>query len=88
MRCRCRGRFQRRLGTHRNYIGSYQRDFCFELITDISVSGKNGCGGVTVYMTELEHYDIAVRKNGSGYEAVLKLNIGGIKHEQTVLTLP
>ena len=38
-------------------------------------------------MTELEHYDIAVRKNGSEYEAVLKLNIGGIKHEQTVLPL-
>ncbi len=69
------------------FVGIHQRDFCFELITDISVSGENGCGGVTVYMTELEHYDIAVRKNGSGYEAVLKLNIGGIKHEQTVLTL-
>ena len=69
------------------FVGIRQRDFCFELTTDISVSGENGCGGVTAYMTELEHYDIAVRKNGSGYEAVLKLNIGGIKHEQTVLPL-
>ena len=68
------------------FVGIHQKDFRFELRTAVSVSGENG-GGVTAYMTELEHYDVAVRKNGSGYEAVLKLNIGGIKHEQTVVPL-
>ncbi len=64
-----------------------QRDFCFDLQTDISLSGETGEGGVTVYMCENEHYDIAVRKNNGSFEAVLKLNIGGIKHEQTAVPL-
>ena len=41
----------------------------------------------TVYMCESEHYDIAIRKTDKGLEAVLKLNIGGIKHTQTVFQL-
>lgn len=64
-----------------------QRDFCFDLQTDISLIGETGEGGVTVYMCENEHYDIAVRKKSGGAEAVLKLNIGDIKHEQTVVPL-
>lgn len=64
-----------------------QRDFCFDLQTDISLSGETGEGGVTVYMCENEHYDIAVRKNNGSFEAVLKLNIGGIKHEQAAVSL-
>ena len=31
-------------------------------------------------MCENEHYEAAVRKNGSEYEVISKLNIGGIKH--------
>ena len=38
-------------------------------------------------MTENEHYDIAVRKGENGYEAVLRLNIGGIKHIQNTVLL-
>ena len=62
-----------------------QRGFDMELGVDVSVS--DGVGGVTVYMCENEHYDIAVRKKDVGYEAVLTLNIGCIKHEQTVIPL-
>lgn len=62
-----------------------QKDFCFDLSVDVKVT--DGEGGVTFLITENEHYDIAVRKNGSGYEAVCKLNIGGIKHVQSVLPL-
>lgn len=69
------------------FVGIRQRDFCFKLVSDVSLGGENGEGGVTVYMTEQEHYDAAVRERGGKYEAVLKLNIGGIKHEQTVLSL-
>jgi alpha-N-arabinofuranosidase len=30
-------------------------------------------------MDESQHYDLAVRKNGEGYEALERLNIGDIK---------
>ena len=57
-----------------------QKDFNFELSCDVSVT--TGEGGITLYMCENEHYDIAVRKSGNNFEAILKLNIGGIKHIQ------
>lgn len=44
--------------------------------------------GLTLYMDELQHYDIAVTKSFEGYEAILKLNIGGIKHIQKAIPLP
>ncbi len=62
------------------FIAMRQRDFEFELITRVSID--SGEAGVTVYSCENEHYDVALRKNSNGYETVLKLNIGGIKHEQ------
>ncbi len=68
------------------FIGTRQRDFCFTLSAEVSIN--SGEGGVTLYMCENEHYDIAVRKSGNGFEVVLKLNIGGIKHIQTAVPLP
>ena len=68
------------------FIGIRQRDFNMELSADVSVDC--GEGGITVYMCENEHYDIAVRKGENGYEAVLKLNIGNIRHEQNAVRLP
>lgn len=68
------------------FVGIRQRDFCFELGAEVSVDG--GEGGVTFYMCENEHYDVAVRRNGDKFEAVLKLNIGGIKHIQAAVKLP
>ena len=67
------------------FIGIRQRDFDMELSVDISVDG--GEGGITVYMCENEHYDIAVRKGENGFEAVLKLNVGNIGHEQASIRL-
>lgn len=68
------------------FIGMHQRDFNMEMSVDISIDC--GEGGITVYMCENEHYDIAVRKGENGYETVLKLNIGNIRHEQTAIKLP
>lgn len=62
------------------FVGIRQRDFDMDM--SVSVSEDGGESGITVYMDENEHYDIAVRKTDSGFEAVLKLNIGGIKHDQ------
>lgn len=67
------------------FIGLRQRDFRFELCCNVSVT--DGEGGITLYMCENEHFDIAVRKAETGFEAVLKLNIGGIKHTQSVVKL-
>ena len=67
------------------FIAMRQRDFCFELKVNVSVD--SGEAGVTVYSCENEHYEIAVRRNGDEYEAVLKLNIGGIKHVQNIVKL-
>lgn len=65
------------------FIAMRQRDFDFTLKTMVTTD----CGeaGVTVYSCENEHYDIALRENNGNYEAVLKLNIGDIKHEQTCI---
>ena len=42
---------------------------------------------MTLYMDELHHYDICVTNNATGYEALLRLNIGGIRHVQTTIPL-
>lgn len=44
-------------------------------------------GGVTAYITENEHYDLAVEQTSAGCRAVLILNIGGIKHRQCELPI-
>lgn len=62
------------------FIALRQRGFCFELCCDVGVT--DGEGGITIYMDENEHYEIAVRKAADSYEAILRLNIGGIKHVQ------
>ena len=67
------------------FICLRQRDFDFELSVDVSID----CGeaGVTVYSCENEHYEVAIRKDNDGFEAILKLNIGGIKHIQNAVKL-
>ncbi|MGN0666489.1 MAG: family 43 glycosylhydrolase [Huintestinicola sp.] len=65
------------------FIALRQRDFCFTMSADTEIDG--GEAGLTVYMCEDEHYEVALRKTSSGYEAVLKLNIGGIKHIQNAV---
>lgn len=62
-----------------------QRAFAFELTAALSLDC--GEGGITVYSTELEHYDLALQKTASGCEAVLKLNIGGIHHTERRIPL-
>lgn len=76
------------------FIGIRQKDFDMELVCRVSLTKTHENNmhltdeieaGVTMYMTEDEHYDIAIRRNGSSYEAVLKLNIGGVKHIESIV---
>lgn len=63
------------------------RQKAFDMEYAVRVTNRGGEGGVTVYGTESEHYDLFIRRQESGCEVVLKLNIGGIRHEQTILPL-
>ena len=67
------------------FIALRQREFNGELTVKVKLT--DGEAGITAFMCESEHYDIAVRKTESGYEAVEKLNIGDIKHIQNSIPL-
>lgn len=63
------------------------RQRAFNMDLSVKATCYGGEGGLTVYSCESEHYDIAIRQNGDAFEAVLKLNIGGIKHLQAVVPI-
>lgn len=67
------------------FLGLRQREFNFTLTFDVQIDA--GEAGLTFYMCEDEHYEIAIRKGEAGFEAVLRLNIGGVHHEQKVLPI-
>ncbi|MGO4548009.1 glycoside hydrolase family 43 protein [Paenibacillus sp. 2TAB23] len=59
------------------FIGIRQRDFNAAISCDVSLT--HGEAGITLYMDENHHYDLAIRKAGSGYKVIERLNIGDIK---------
>ena len=67
------------------FIALRQRDFDMDYSVNVSID--KGEAGVSVYMCENEHYDAAIRACEGGFEAVLKLNIGGVKHIQNTVKL-
>ena len=81
------------------FIALRQLDFNMELGVDVSFRQEDtpsksiiySTAGVTVYGCENEHYDLLIRKadnsRSEAYEAVLRLNIGDIKHEQTIIPI-
>lgn len=65
------------------FIGLRQKDFNAVISCDVSMI--DGEAGITIYMDENHHYDLAIRKSGNGYEVIERLNIGDIKSiEKTV----
>lgn len=78
------------------FIALRQLDFNMEMRTNLSISNCEDAkasvnakreAGVTIYMCEDEHYDVAITEEFGEYYAVLKLNIGGIKHVQNKVKL-
>ncbi len=70
------------------FLAMRQQDFDFTLSVALQLTGTSGEAGVTCYMCEAEHYDIALRREESGQtSAILKRNIGGIKHLETSVPL-
>lgn len=63
------------------FIGLRQVDFSGSLQCRVKIAG--GEGGICIYMSENEHYEIALRMTATGCEAVERLNIGNVKHIQS-----
>lgn len=60
----------------------------FELGLAVDAAADGGEAGVTVYMCEDSHYDLALRRGLGGWEAALRLRIGSVCHTQTAVSLP
>ena len=56
------------------FIGIRQKDFVCDIECEVNID--LGEGGITVFMDEKQHYDVAVRKTKNGYEAISRLTIG------------
>ena len=67
------------------FIGLHQKEFNMELSFNVTV--LEGEAGLSVYMNENHHYDLALIKEDGAYSIMLKLNIGDIKHKQTVIPI-
>lgn len=59
------------------FIGIRQCEFKADFSCSVTVD--HGEAGITFYMDENHHYDLALRRAESGYEVALRLNIGDIK---------
>lgn len=68
------------------FIALRQRDFAGDISVDLTLFTP-GEAGVTLYMSEAEHFDLFLRKAGRQVQAVLSLNAGGIHHEETIIPL-
>lgn len=68
-----------------SFIGIRQKDFNANIFCDVEISG--GEAGITIYMDENHHYDIAIRKAEVGYEVIERLNIGDIKSVEKAIPL-
>ena len=61
-----------------SFICHFQKEFNMEL--SVTVSVFEGEAGVSVYMDENHHYDLALVKDSGVYKVVLRLNVGDIKY--------
>ncbi|MDO7908779.1 glycoside hydrolase family 43 protein [Paenibacillus sp. JX-17] len=67
------------------FIGIRQKDF--EAVISCDIHPADGEAGITLYMDEHHHYDLAVRRDGEGYRVVERLNIGDVKSIQNEVDL-
>jgi len=66
------------------FVALRQRDLYGELSCTVQID--SGEAGITAYISETEHYEIALRKGDNGYEVIVRLNIGEAKHVKTVFS--
>lgn len=68
-----------------SFIGLRQKDFNVVISCDICIS--DGEAGITLYMDENHHYDLAIRKYENKYEVITRLNVGDIKSVEKTINL-
>jgi len=64
-----------------SFICLFQKEFDMEL--RVTVKTFEGEAGISVYMDENHHYDLALLNEDGAYKVILKLNIGDIKYEKS-----
>ncbi|WP_169081798.1 glycoside hydrolase family 43 protein [Paenibacillus sp. PL91] len=67
------------------FIGLRQIDFGATIVCDVSLT--SGEAGITLYMDEDHHYDLAIRKEENGYKVIERLAIGDIRSIENVVDL-
>lgn len=67
------------------FLALRQKEFDFELGVEVSLD--RGEAGVTAYISETEHYDLCLAASTDGLSALVKLNIGPVKHIQRAVPL-
>ncbi|MFB9327657.1 glycoside hydrolase family 43 protein [Paenibacillus aurantiacus] len=66
------------------FLGLRQRDFHAVMACDVSLTTA-GEAGITIYMDEHHHYELAIRQGDQDYEVIERLNVGDLKSvENTV----
>ena len=68
------------------FLGLRQMDMAGTL--RCTVDADRGEAGLTLYMCEREHYDLALRRTEGGWQVLVRLCVGDVKHIQTVRDLP
>ncbi|NLZ45438.1 MAG: glycoside hydrolase family 43 protein [Clostridiales bacterium] len=63
-----------------SFICIRQKDFCAEISCDVRID--EGEAGITIYMDENHHYDLAMLKTDDSFEVIERLNVGDIKSVQ------
>lgn len=67
------------------FIGIRQKDFNCKITCN--VKAFNCESGISIYMDENHHYDIAIEQYNSGYRVIERLNIGDIKSVQNTVNI-
>jgi alpha-N-arabinofuranosidase len=67
------------------FIGIRQMDFNAVISCDVSVT--EGEAGITLYMDENHHYDLAIRKAHNEFEVIERLNIGDVKSIENIIAI-
>lgn len=68
------------------FIGIRQKDFDASISCDVELA-LGGEAGITLYMDENHHYDLAIRQMDDQFEAILRLNVGDIKSVQKIIPI-
>jgi len=65
------------------FIGLRQKEFCAQISCEVHITGAEA--GITLYMDENHHYDLAIRRVGHGFAVIERLNIGDVKSVEKVV---